>query len=245
MPTALKTHCGLIRSQNEDAAWFDDRTGLYAVADGMGGHLAGEVASAMAIQAVLKLSESGIAPSVHALRSMVENLNEDILEKAYEEPSCHGMGTTLTMMWIAGKTLYIAHVGDSRLYRLSKKTGVLRQITRDHSLVEEMVRSGMITRQEARTHPRRNIITRALGTEGDNTPDLLAADLHEEECWLLCSDGLNSMVDDERICAIASDAGATLEEKAGRLVQAALEAGGHDNVTVILHEEEGSGWNPD
>ena len=240
MATTMRTDCGKIRKINEDAAWFDDRTGLYAVADGMGGHLAGEVASEMAIQAVQKMSEADPAPSFRALQDMMEEVNTSILERARTDASCSGMGTTLSVFWKSGRYMYIAHVGDSRIYRYRKDENALEQITQDHSLVEEMVRSGILSREEARTHPRRNIITRALGTEGDNLPDLLAADTREGDIWLACSDGLTTMVEDRAIALILSSR--PLEEAADALMSAALLAGGYDNVTLILHMEESS-WN--
>ena len=236
MATIMRTDRGKIRETNEDAAWFDDCSGLYAVADGMGGHLAGEIASAMAIQAVQKMSENESTPSIRALREMIEDVNLAILEKAREDASCAGMGTTLSVFWKAGRYMYIAHVGDSRIYRYRKEKNELVQITRDHSLVEEMVQSGILTREEARTHPRRNIITRALGTEGDNLPDILAADTHEGDIWLACSDGLTTMVEDQAIASVLFYK--SLEEAADALLSAALLAGGYDNVTLILHEED-------
>ena len=240
MATTMRTDRGKIRKINEDAAWFDDRAGLYAVADGMGGHLAGEVASAMAIQAVREMSESEPAPSIRALREMGEEVNLSILKRAEEDASCSGMGTTLSVFWKAGRYMYIAHVGDSRIYRYRKERDELIQITCDHSLVEEMVRSGILSREEARTHPRRNIITRALGTEGDNYPDLLAADTREGDIWLACSDGLTTMVEDPAIASLLLHK--PIEEAADALLSAALLAGGYDNITLILHEEEET-WN--
>ena len=240
MATTMRTDCGKIRKINEDAAWFDDRAGLYAVADGMGGHLAGEVASAMAVQAVREMGESEPAPSIRALREMIENVNFSILKRAEEDDSCSGMGTTLSVFWKAGRYMYIAHVGDSRIYRYRKEKDELVQITCEHSLVEEMVRSGILSREEARTHPRRNIITRALGTEGDNYPDLLAADTRAGDIWLACSDGLTTMVEDRAIASLLLHK--PLEEAADALLSAALLAGGYDNITLILHEEEET-WN--
>ena len=146
------------------------------------------------------------------------------------------MGTTLSMMWRADKYMYIAHVGDSRIYRLREKK--LEQLTEDHSLVGEFVRAGLITKEEARVHPRRNIITRALGTEGDNTPDLLAAD------YLLCTDGLTGMVSDDEIERVLLEN--DIEDAADRLLAMALDAGGNDNVTLILCTgEEGAAWKQD
>lgn len=242
MAATLRTHVGKVRKQNEDAAWFDEKRAVFAVADGMGGHQAGEVASAMAIDAVKAMVIEHDVPSIAALREAVLSAHEAILEHAQEHAECAGMGTTLSMMWRRDGYMYIAHVGDSRIYRL--RDGVLTQITQDHSLVEELVRSGLITRQEARVHPRRNIITRALGTQGENTPDLLATDARQGDVWLLCTDGLNAMVEDEDIERALNRNG--LEKAADQLLRMALRAGGRDNVTLILYrDEEGEPWNRD
>lgn len=236
MAATMKTHVGLVRRQNEDSAWFDEARGVYAVADGMGGHMAGEVASAMAIEAVKNMACSDAAPGISAMRDMVFAGHEAIYTHALRNPQCSGMGTTLSALWHSGSYAYIAHVGDSRIYRL--RSGVLEQITQDHSLVEELVRARIITKEEARTHPRRNIITRALGTRGENMPDMLAADVQKGDIWLLCSDGLTGMVEDDVICCTLREY--PLEEAADRLIDLALKAGGKDNVTLVLyHCEEG------
>jgi len=233
----LRTDIGKVRRQNEDAAWFDEKKGVFAVADGMGGHLAGEVASGMAIDAVQKMAQHHEIASVAVMREAVSSAHEAIIRHAQENPACAGMGTTLSVMWRGGHYMYIAHVGDSRIYRY--RDGELEQITQDHSLVEELVRAHIITREQARTHPRRNIITRALGTQGENLPDLLAADIKPGDLWLLCTDGLSGMISDAEIARVLSS-GATLEMMAGSLIEKALDAGGRDNVTLVLcREEEG------
>ena len=235
MTATLRTDVGRVRKQNEDAAWLDEKKGVYVVADGMGGHLAGEVASAMAIDAVKRMSQTRAAASVAVLREAVCGAHEAILAHARENKNCSGMGTTISVMWRGGHYMYIAHVGDSRIYRLRK--GELEQITQDHSLVEELVRARIITREEAKHHPRRNIITRALGTPGDNAPDLLAADTEPGDLWLLCTDGLSSMVSDEDIRRVLMLRD-SLDTKADLLIKMALAAGGRDNVTLILHKSE-------
>ena len=240
MAATLRTHVGRIRRQNEDAAWLDEARGVFAIADGMGGHLAGEVASKMAIDAVMAATEGERTAGVSVLRAAAERAHEAILAHAEMHPECSGMGTTLSVMWRGGRYMYIAHVGDSRIYRL--RGGKLEQITEDHSLVEELVRAKIITREEARTHPRRNIITRALGTPGENSADLLATDTQRGDLWLLCSDGLNSMISDREIERTMNAAG-NLENMADALIAKALEAGGRDNVTLILYrDEEVSAW---
>ena len=242
MAATLRTDIGRLRRQNEDAAWMDESRGICAVADGMGGPLAGEVASGMAMDAVREMAKSGAKPGLEALRGTVMRAHNAILSHAETHRECAGMGTTLSLMWRAGRFMYIAHVGDSRIYRL--RGGRLEQITQDHSLVAELVRAGLITAGEARNHPRRNIITRALGTQGDNTPDVLAADAKSGDIWLLCTDGLTGMVPDDEIERTLLSL--PLEEAADRLIELALQAGGSDNVTLILYlDEEDSTWNRD
>lgn len=235
MAATQRTDVGKARRQNEDAAWFDEERGMFAVADGMGGHLAGEVASRIAIDAMKRLAVSGTGAGISALRSAVAGAHEAIAAHARENAGCSGMGTTLSVIWRGGRYMYIAHVGDSRIYRM--RGGELEQITQDHSLVEELVRARLITREEARTHPRRNIITRALGTQGENAPDMLAADTCRGDVWLLCSDGLTGMISDKAI-ADTIIANENLDAAADSLLEQALDAGGKDNVTLILYRDE-------
>ena len=213
---------------------MDEERGVFAVADGMGGHLAGEVASSMAVDAVRRMAKANRAPSIAVLRDTVQDAHRAIYRRACARPECSGMGTTLSLLWHGGKYVYIAHVGDSRIYR--QRDGRLEQITQDHSLVAEMVRGGLITAEQARTHPRRNIITRALGTPGDNTPDLLAAETKPGDVWLLCSDGLTGMVEDADIERVIAEN--PLEQAADTLLRLALEAGGRDNITLILYRHD-------
>lgn len=242
MAATMRTDVGKKRRQNEDAAWFDEKLGVFAVADGMGGHLAGEVASAMAVEAVRRMAASHKKPSVSEMNRTALAAHAQIFAHAQAHAECAGMGTTLSMMWRGENAMYVAHVGDSRIYRL--RDGHLDPVTQDHSLVDELVRARIITREEARTHPRRNIITRALGTEGDNTPDLLVVNCQRGDRWLLCTDGLTGMVPDETIERTLNQYG--MEEAADRLIELALAAGGSDNVTLILCTgEEGAAWNPD
>ena len=242
MAATLRTDIGKLRKQNEDAAWFDEARAVFAVADGMGGHLAGEVASRMAIEAVQRMARENERPGIAALREAVACAHETILTHAQDHIECAGMGTTLSVLWLGENYAYIAHVGDSRIYRL--REGSLTQITQDHSLVEELVRAGLITREQARTHQRRNIITRALGTHGENEPDLLVTDVQDGDVFLLCTDGLTGMVPDDEIERTLRDCG--IEAAADRLLALALDAGGRDNVTLILCARKGAGaWNRD
>ena len=214
---------------------MDEARGIFAVADGMGGHLAGEVASGMAVDAVRRMAAEHDVPGIAVLRDTVLGAHQAIFDRARANPACSGMGTTLSLLWRGGSYVYIAHVGDSRIYR--QRGGRLEQITQDHSLVAEMVRGRLITAEQARTHPRRNIITRALGTLGDNTPDLLAADTRPGDVWLLCSDGLTGMVEDADIERVIG--AYPLERAADELMRLALEAGGRDNITLILYRHDG------
>lgn len=240
MAATLRTDIGRIRRQNEDAAWFDEKRAVYAVADGMGGHLAGEVASRMAIDAVRDMAEKNREASIEALKKMVDAAHEAIACHARENESCSGMGTTLTVLWRGGSYVYIAHVGDSRIYRF--RDGRLERITQDHSLVEELVRQGIITPEQARVHPRRNIITRALGTDGEHQPDLLVTDIKKGDLFLLCTDGLNGMIQDAEIEKTLREN--PLEGAADRLIAQALDAGGRDNVTLVLYAYNGKGVFP-
>ena len=235
MSATLRTDVGKVRKQNEDAAWLDDARGIYVVADGMGGHLAGEVASAMAINAIKGMAEKHDIASITMLKEAVLAAHEAICAHAQQNANCSGMGTTISAMWRGGHYMYVAHVGDSRIYRM--RGGKLEQITQDHSLVQELVRAGIITPEEAKTHPRRNIITRALGTQGENAPDLLAADMEPGDLWLLCTDGLCGMISDLDIMGVLSSSD-NLEQMADTLIEKALAAGGRDNVTLILCRSE-------
>lgn len=240
MAATLRTDIGKVRKQNEDAAWFDEKRAVFAVADGMGGHLAGEVASRLAIEAIERMAAAHRVPSAAALKEAVADAHETIARHAQEHQECTGMGTTLSVLWRGGGYVYIAHVGDSRIYRF--RDGELEQITQDHSLVEELVRAGLITREQARTHSRRNIITRALGTEGDNTPDILVTDVKKGDLFLLCTDGLTGMVEDSEIRDTLAEL--PLERAADALMQKALDAGARDNVTLVLCTAGGKGVFP-
>jgi len=223
---------GRKRRQNEDA--FVCEPPLFAIADGMGGAQAGEVASRLAAAvfeegAAAVQGEDGVATVVRAA-------NARIFERAVHDPAVAGMGTTATVAVVdeAAATVTIAHVGDSRayLYRL----GSLGQLTTDHSLVGELVRSGRLTEDEAAVHPHRSVITRALGTDADVEVDTLTLDGAPGDLVLLCSDGLSAMVRDDQILRVLEATGAAPREAAEALVSAANAAGGEDNVTVVLFE---------
>lgn len=220
------TDTGRVRSVNEDSALVED--GLFAVADGMGGHVAGEVASRVAIDALRTNAGQGLAEAVRLA-------NRAVFERAVDDPSLRGMGTTMcaaTLVEQDGRPqLLIANVGDSRVYVF--RDGELVQLTDDHSLVGEMERDGRLTAEEAKVHPQRNIVTRVLGNEPDVEVDQFWLDPFRGDRLLLCSDGLFDMVDDDvMVHVLRSEPDAN--EAAAELVTLANEAGGRDNITVVL-----------
>ncbi len=231
MHYAALTHPGKVRDINEDNFYADGS--VFIVADGMGGHLAGEVASTMAIETFLagftsRLAEGDI-PRI--IERAVRDANTAIKQEASLSIEKEGMGTTFTVAVTQGSNLYLGHVGDSRAYMFLD--GRMEQLTEDHSLVESLVRAGRITREQALHHPQRNIITRALGIDDEVLVDIFEAKMPGRGWLMLCTDGLNGMVEDERLSGILA-AGGEPEEIAGRLVEAALERGGVDNITVVL-----------
>ena len=225
---AGRTDVGRQRSANEDSLVVDPP--LFAVADGMGGAKAGEVASAVAVEAVEGATESG-EPAEAQLANIVRQANRRIYDLAVADESRRGMGTTLTLAKVHGDEVSLAHVGDSRAYRL--RDGQLEQLTRDHSLVAELERSGQITPEAAEHHPQRSIITRALGPEPDVEVDTYTLAGREGDVFLICSDGLTSMISDDEVGSILRSAG-SLDGAADELVRAANQSGGKDNITVIL-----------
>ncbi|SMB94658.1 protein phosphatase [Thermanaeromonas toyohensis ToBE] len=226
------THTGLIRPDNEDAFLVDTEKGLLAVADGMGGHQAGEVASFLALRALAeKLKEELVEDPLAKLLAAVHFANEVVYRSACQSPELSGMGTTLTAAWVVGSQAFLAHVGDSRAYLF--RGGRLEVLTHDHSYVGELVRSGDLTVEQARLHPHRNILTRALGTEAEVIVDTRVVGLHTGDRLLLCTDGLPEVVKDEEIAEVLSSR-TGLKEAVQSLVRLALERGGPDNVTVVL-----------
>jgi protein phosphatase len=222
-----RTDIGLVRSHNEDS--FLVQPPLFAVCDGMGGHAAGEVASSIAVQTI------GAQAPIHAddilLGAAVEAANAAVIEGAATGKGKPGMGCTASCVLIENNKMAIAHVGDSRIYLLHH--GTLVRLTHDHSYVEELVDAGEITADEARVHPSRSIITRALGSDPDMYADHFTLDVSVGDRLIVCSDGLSSMVEDSEIEAIAVSS-VTPQSAADNLTSAALSAGGHDNITVIV-----------
>lgn len=232
MKSILRTDVGRVRKTNEDAAYSDK--GLYIVCDGMGGHRAGDVAANMAADTIAAALQKK-KPSVRMLLSTIAMTNERIYQYAAAEKRMNGMGTTLTMLWADETDVLLAQVGDSRAYLL--RDGVLRQCTHDHSMVAELVRMGSITEAEARVHPHRNLITRALGTEKKVEPDIFELNRQRGDRWLLCSDGLTNHLDNAELQAFLE--GRPLYEAADLMLRLALSRGGKDNVTILLLEDEG------
>ncbi len=231
-----RTHIGKVRRTNQDALIESPENRLWGVADGMGGHNGGETASSGARDGVIELL-NGKEPEQGSLRTAIGAVNRRLFLQQKEDESLSGMGTTLTALWLSDTCVYIGHVGDSRAYRI--REGVMEQVTDDHSVVAELMRSGMLTREQAATHPMRNVITRAVGTEDGIEIDLLCEERRAGDVWLVCSDGLYGMVDDGKIADILK---ANKPEKAAdKLIDAALEGGGRDNISlVILLDKEGN-----
>lgn len=226
------TDVGIVREQNEDG--YLVRAPIYAVADGMGGHQGGEVASRLALETVDRRSREDHEVD---LRVAVRDANRVVLEQASGDTNLSGMGTTLTLLRVEGPRVRLAHVGDSRAYLLRDEE--LRQLTVDHTLVNRMVKEGKLTENEARIHPHRSILTRALGVDGDLEVDMFTVDVDPGDRILLCSDGLTSIVGDDEIRGMLTsqtDPQAACDE----LVAAANRAGGPDNITVVVLDiEEG------
>ena len=227
-----RTDVGCIRDHNEDSLVVTPP--LFAVADGMGGHAAGEVASEIAIDVLAQRAPEHL--DAEALGQAVEEANLEVIAAASDGRGREGMGTTLTAAMVEGERLVIAQVGDSRAYLLHQ--GSLQQLTRDHSLMADLIEAGQITPEEAKTHPNRSVITRALGSNPNMHPDIYEINVHAGDRLMLCSDGLSSMVEDEdieRVMAHTSDP----QRCAAQLVNEAIAAGGYDNVTVIVTDIQG------
>ena len=226
-----RTDVGRHRDANEDAFLVGDSS--FAVADGMGGHLAGEVASATALGPIKDLDGRVFSDSLDAtaaLRDAVVAANREVVDKSAAAPSYRGMGTTLTAIMVEGRRAHIAHVGDSRAYLL--RDGVFSQLTTDHTLVQRLIDEGRLTADEAAHHPQRSVITRAIGVEQDVDVDAMTLDLQPDDRLLLCSDGLTGPVSDEAIARLL--AGTDLDRIPDDMIDAANDAGGPDNITTVV-----------
>jgi serine/threonine protein phosphatase PrpC len=238
---ALKTHPGLVRPLNEDSIGAEPSAGLFVLADGLGGYNAGEIASTMAVSALLAgltgrldaaRGSTELFNPQHVLRDALVDMNTTIFRAALNSTAFEGMATTVVIAWLLGPVLWVAHTGDSRLYRL--RNDVLEQVTRDHSFSQELLDAGMVTEEEARTLPAKNLVTRALGANADIEPEVHSYDVREGDILLLCSDGLTEMVTHHEIEGILAASGASLADAARRLVDMANEAGGRDNISIVL-----------
>ena len=237
---------GLRRPHNEDSTLSDARHGLVILADGMGGYKAGEVASAIAVTTVhhdildgLKRvrrgqvdKASGYQTQSLLVRDSIISANSSIYDTAKGDPQCQGMGTTIVVCLLWGDVMTIAHVGDSRLYR--RRAGQFQQVTKDHSLIQELIDRGLYTPEEAIKNTPKNLVTRALGIEPRVQVDVVEEQVLPGDLYLLCSDGLNDMVDDEEINLTLSKYGANLVQAGEELIRQANANGGKDNTSVIL-----------
>ena len=244
------TDVGRKRQLNEDVFLIDDDLGIYLVADGMGGHAAGEVASRLAVDEIFRgfsgrssLTQETWPEHWDMKRSTTANLLVDSILAGHErvtnavnrDQNLKGMGTTVVVAVhpAASRNLVVCHVGDSRAYRLRHNR--LEILTEDHSWVQEQVAAGFLTEEAARTHPLKNVVTQALGGSAEPKVDFLETELMNGDVYLLCSDGLNSMLTDDEISTLLADS-APLDERAMQLIQSANDKGGNDNITVVLLE---------
>jgi len=239
-----QTNPGMVRSHNEDSVTYDAELGLVVLADGMGGYNAGEVASGMAtslLGAELEgrfVGRGGGRQSGRDIRDHerlsrgIGRVNGVIYDTALTQPQCAGMGTTLVMAVFHDNGMTVAHLGDSRLYRW--RDGQLQQVTHDHSLLQEQIDSGLVSPEEARQSRNKNLVTRALGVDPDVEPEIRDYDVREGDVYLLCTDGLTDMVEDEDIAAALAQPSASLDECGARLVAMANDRGGRDNISVVL-----------
>ncbi|MGN0390202.1 MAG: Stp1/IreP family PP2C-type Ser/Thr phosphatase [Wujia sp.] len=236
MHSSGRTDTGIKRNNNQDSIFFSDSPvgplpNLYIVADGMGGHRAGDKASRMAIDITVDfVTNSTIENPVALLKRAMLYVNNEIYKAACADPDLNGMGTTMVAAVAQDGKLFVANVGDSRLYAVG---GEIRQITMDHSLVEELIRKGELERKKGRNHPEKNIITKAMGSRDEVMPDFFEIEINAEEKYLLCSDGLSNMVEDDEIRDIMAENN-NLEEIAQALIDRANYYGGSDNISVVI-----------
>lgn len=234
------TDVGMTRSENQDYVSCNtepvgELSNLFIVADGMGGHNAGDFASRFCVEEFISLiKENEGITLINKIELALRKTNERIIEEAAKNPAYTGMGTTFVGATVSGDTMYVFNIGDSRLYVINDE---IKQITEDHSLVSEMVKNGDLKKEEARFHPNKNIVTRALSASGIVSADFFEVDLYEGDIVLLCSDGLSTMLDDSDIFRIISSNSEDLPAAATKLVSAANENGGKDNITVCLFKK--------
>jgi protein phosphatase len=237
-----RSETGLVRASNQDAFAVMDTTGMWAVADGMGGHVGGAVAAQTAIstmQAQAAFSQeqlrSGSASPIDVLTTLISRAHDAILAQARSQPKLKGMGTTLVLLTVVPdqtSMAYVAHIGDSRAYRF--RAGALTPLTRDHSLIEKYLERGILTPETAKTHPERHVLTRALGVSLTVTPTIAGCAMQEDDLVILCSDGLTKMLEDQDIQRVLCNDDPSPASVCDRLIAAALDRGGEDNVTVVV-----------
>ncbi len=233
------TDIGKKRKLNQDYVYVSQESigsleNIFVVADGMGGHNAGDFASKYTVEKVIdEIRKSAEPIPVRILDMAIQAANDDIRRHAEEDETLYGMGTTIVAATLNDRHLQVANVGDSRLYIVSRDAGSVRQITRDHSLVEEMVRMGGMDKETAKNHPDKHIITRAVGAKSKVDVDFFSEELNNGDMILLCSDGLSNMLEDEEIGSILCR-GTGLAERAAELIKAANDNGGRDNIAVII-----------
>ena len=234
-----KTDIGKVREQNQDYYYISEETSepkIYILADGMGGYKGGEIASKIATESVKNYIQNNFVnitkekeEILKLIANAVEYANMVVYEKSKEDTELEGMGTTLEVCLIYNNKAYIGHIGDSRIYRIRKD--VIRKLTKDHSYVQQLVEDKRITREEAKTHPKKNMLTKALGCTPYVEPDLRARNFEKGDIFIMCSDGLTNMVDEKQIYELIKK---DVNKAAENLIIAANEAGGYDNITVII-----------
>ena len=227
---AWRTDVGKLRKNNQDAVILGN--GLAGVADGMGGHNGGEIASAGLRDGLLRETKD-LLPDVEALKEAVRKVNYELWEQQENDASLSGMGTTLTVLWPSKGKMIIGQIGDSRAYLF--RNGELSQVTNDHSMVADMVRKGVLTEEQAACHPMRNYITRAVGTEENIETDLTIHDRKQGDRWLVCSDGLYGMITRSQLNQMIQTE--DLEKAADEMLQAAMQGGGKDNISLVLLQD--------
>jgi PPM family protein phosphatase len=237
---------GLKRAHNEDHAASDPRLGLVVIADGMGGYRSGEVASALAVQTIVRHvrlfqhqetghippESIGLSPASRVLLNAIESANTAVFQTGRREADCEGMATTVIAAWFIEDRIAVGHVGDSRLYRA--RGASIEQITTDHSLVQELIELGVCTPEEAQKSAPKNLVTRAIGIHATVDVDVYEEAVLPEDVFLLCTDGLHDLVSNQEMYLTLREYSANLVEAAGRLVAMAKERGGHDNISVML-----------
>lgn len=234
-----KTDIGMVRGMNQDTIFFSDKSvgnlpNLYIVADGMGGHQAGDYASAHAVSWFVEyVKQCQYVNPITILKTGIAKVNDMLLEQAAEHSELKGMGTTFVTAVIMDDKMYVANIGDSRLYVMGEEA---RQVTLDHSLVEELIRTGQLDRRRVRFHPERNIITRALGTGREAVPDFFEIILQKNEKVLLCTDGLTNMIEDDEIRDIVMQK-QFIDKICDQLIERANYYGGKDNIGVVVVEQ--------